>query len=518
MSTTVTRWSAGIDVGVKSAHKVAILNRDTGERVRRTFSVPRTWEGIHGLQDILSEADDVVVAIEPAGRAWRPLAGVLLAGNIEVYLIDPKKSSRLRKAFSDHAKSDRIDAEALARLPMMAPDRLDRLQVPPSSTVRLRDLVRHRDRLTQMTSTRKKRIHAMMEQIQPTLMEALGDEKFLNAYRAFLRRYVDPRAVVRLGKQRLHRFLETRYHGFFDPKRTEKIFRSAVSGTRLLKAQSDGRGTFFDLNQIQLEVCMELDLLEAEEVQIEQLEELIATLCEELDPQGMLQSIPGFGLIVTAGVLGETGSVDRFPNVGSFRGYVSLIPRYKATGQSHNPRQKLRKAGPRLLKKYLFLAADNARRCDLELAAFYNRLREKGRVHDQAVCAVANKLAGRAYAVMKRIAEGGDAPYVYRDLEGRPIPKREASRRVKCEFPGPVAQRRQAAAREEPPPPLTKGPAQNEARRPRPAYARPPGSDASSLGDSAPCHVSEILASCGAGQQKTPAPSIPADDSPPIGG
>lgn len=482
MSTTVTRWSVGIDVGIKSAHKVAILDRDTGERVRRTFSVPRTWEGIHGLQNMLSEADDVAVAIEPAGRAWRPLAGVLLAGNFEVYLIDPKKSSRLRKAFSDHAKSDRIDAEALARLPMMAPDRLDRLHVPPSSTVRLRDLVRHRDRLTQMTSTRKKRIHAMMEQIQPTLMEALGDEKFLNAYRAYLRKYVDPRTVVRLGKQRLHRFLETRHRGRFNPQRTEKIFQAAFSGTCLLHAQNGGRGTFFNPDQIQLEVNMELDLLEAEEVQIEKIESHIAILCQDLDPQGMLQSIPGFGLIIAAGVLAETGSVNRFPNVSSFRGYVSLIPRYKATGQSHNPRQKLRKAGPRLLKKYLFLAAESARRCDLELAAFYNRLRQKGRAHDQAVCAVANKLAGRAYAVMKRIAEGANAPYVYRDLEGQPIPQRSASQQVKKQFPGPTAEG---------------GRVQKEARRPRPAYTRPPASDASSLGDSTPCHEPKILAGCG---------------------
>ena len=515
MSTNVTRWSVGIDVGVKSAHKVAILNRDTGERVRRTFSVSRTWEGIHGLQNLLSEADDVVVAIEPAGRAWRPLAGVLLAGNLEVYLIDPKKSSRLRKAFSDHAKSDRIDAEALARLPMMAPDRLDQLQVPPSSTVRLRDLVRHRDRLTQMTSTRKKRIHATLEQIQPTLMEALGEEKFLNAYRAYLHRYVDPRTVVRLGKHRLHQYLEARHRGSFNPQRTEKIFRAALSGTRLLKAQTDGKGTFFDPAQIQLEVCLELDLLEAEEAQIDRLKQHIATLYEELDPLGMLQSIPGFGPIIAAGVLAETGSVNRFPNVGSFRGYVSLIPRYKATGQSHNPRQKLRKAGPRLLKKYLFLAAESARRCDLELAAFYNRLRQKGRVHDQAVCAVANKLAGRAYAVMKRIAEGEDAPYVYRDLEGRPIPKKEASRRAKDVFPRPAAKNRQAVPHQGHQNAQPEQQAQNEARRPRPAYARPPASDASSLDDSAPCHVSEILANCGAGQQRTPAPSIPAGDSPP---
>ena len=66
---------------------------------------------------------------------------------------------------------------------------------------------------------------------------------------------------------------------------------------------------------------------------------------------------------------------------------------------------------------------------------FYTGLRRKGRVHDQAVCAVANKLAGRAYALMKRMSQGQDARYVYRDLQGRPIAKEEARCRVQNEFP-----------------------------------------------------------------------------------
>ncbi len=490
MSSSVAHWAVGIDVAIKSAHKVSILDRRTGQPIRRTLSIARTFEGVQRLKEILSEADRVEVAIEPAGNAWRPLAGALMAYGFDVYLVDPKKSSRLRKALSDHVKSDRVDAEALARLLMMLPDKLDRLSLPTSESARLRDLVRHRDRLTEATSARKTRIQAMIGQIQPTLMEALGTTKFLNAYRAFLRNYVDPRQVIRLGKNRLHRFLDRRHQRCFDPERTEKIFRAARSGAQLLDVQLEQGGAFFDPDQVQLEVCMELDLMEAEEAQIHQLEERIADLYHELDPGAVLQTLPGVGPIIAAGVLGETGTIDRFPNVGSFRGYVSLIPRYKATGKSHNPRQRIRKAGPRILKKYFYLAAENARKCDLELAAFYTGLRHKGRVHDQAVCAVANKLAGRAYALMKRMSQGQDARYVFRDLQGRPIAKEEARCRVQNEFPGPTAIRRMEAARSDASPTTPS----NKARRASPAYARPPGSDASSSGSRTPRHISKILA------------------------
>ena len=127
MSSSVAHWAVGIDVAIKSAHKVSILDRRTGQPIRRTLSVARTFEGVHRLKEILSEADRVEVAIEPAGNAWRPLAGALMAYGFDVYLVDPKKSSRLRKALSDHVKSDRVDAEAFYERECQgrAPPRLD---------------------------------------------------------------------------------------------------------------------------------------------------------------------------------------------------------------------------------------------------------------------------------------------------------------------------------------------------------------------------------------------------------
>lgn len=504
MSATTTQsphWVVGIDVGVKSAHKVAIFDRRTGKRVRRTFSIARTWDGIQRLQGILAQADRVQVALDPADSAWRPLAGALLALGLEVYLVDPKTSSRFRKALSAHVKSDKVDAQALARLLMTVPDELDPLHLPPASIVRLRDLVRHRDRLTEEISSRKRRVQSLVGQIQPTLMEALGQDKFLPAYRAFLRKYVDPRSVVRLGNKRLHDFLNRRYRAHhFDPARTEAILEATRSGARLLELQQQGDGLFFEPEQIQLEVSMELDLLEAQEAQIERIEQQISIVYEALDPGRVLQTLPGFGPIISAGVLGETGAVQRFPNVGKYRGFVSLIPRHKATGQSHNERQRLRKAGPRLLKKYLYLAAETARKCDLEMAAFYDRRRRKGHVHDQAVCAVANKLAGRAYAVMKRMAGDDPLPYLFRDLDGHPIPRAEAKSRAPREFPGPVARQRQEASQAKPPSTTEqKEPTEKEARRPRPACTRPPTTDASSSGHSTPRHISEVLSEIGIG-------------------
>ena len=74
----------GIDVAIKSAHKVSILDRRSGQPIRRTLSIARTFEGVERLKEILAKADRVEVAIEPAGNAWRPLAGALMAYGFDV--------------------------------------------------------------------------------------------------------------------------------------------------------------------------------------------------------------------------------------------------------------------------------------------------------------------------------------------------------------------------------------------------------------------------------------------------
>ena len=120
------------------------------------------------------------------------------------------------------------------------------------------------------------------------------------------------------------------------------------------------------------------------------------------------------------------------------------------------------KAAQRLLKKYLFLAAEVARRWDPELAAFYEKLLGKGLHHYQAVCAVANKMTGRIYAVLKRMqrAEGShyrslttianpeqrlgskEVPYQLKDLNGHVISKQEAKEIIDEKFPSKAQKKR----------------------------------------------------------------------------
>jgi hypothetical protein len=130
----------------------------------------------------------------------------------------------------------------------------------------------------------------------------------------------------------------------------------------------------------------------------------------------VLLSIPGVGPVVASVVRATIGDARDFKNASTFRAYTGLTPREDSSGDAQR-RGRISKAGPDLLRWALYLAADVARKHDPQLAALYRRLMvERGRHHNQALCAVATHLSDRIYALLRE-----NRPYQPRDLDGRPI-------------------------------------------------------------------------------------------------
>jgi hypothetical protein len=99
-----------------------------------------------------------------------------------------------------HAKSNGIDADTLARLPLVDPDGLMPLTLPGFEQAALDRRVRACDRLTVQASEHKVRLKDLVRQLMP-LTPLTGD--LGRADLAVLERWADPRALLRLGKARL---------------------------------------------------------------------------------------------------------------------------------------------------------------------------------------------------------------------------------------------------------------------------------------------------------------------------
>jgi transposase len=106
----------GIDLACRSPHHAACAD----EAGRLLWSGHRFRTGVGDLEALWerlpAEAEEVMVVMEPTRNAWVPVAGWFRRQGAVVVLVPSEQSSDLRDYFSKHTKTDRLDAELLARL------------------------------------------------------------------------------------------------------------------------------------------------------------------------------------------------------------------------------------------------------------------------------------------------------------------------------------------------------------------------------------------------------------------
>jgi transposase len=116
----------GIDIACRAAHQVSLADEQgrflwTGRRFRTTP------QDLARLLSVLPEGVDpaeVLVVMEPTRNGWVPLTAWFRRHGAEVFLVPPERSADLRKYYAKHSKTDRLDSQLLARLPMLHPDGL----------------------------------------------------------------------------------------------------------------------------------------------------------------------------------------------------------------------------------------------------------------------------------------------------------------------------------------------------------------------------------------------------------
>jgi hypothetical protein len=248
-----------------------------------------------------------------------------------------------------------------------------------------------------------------------------------------LARYADPHAVLRLGQARLARFLIRHSRGFW----RDDHARALIVAARETLALWDGSS--MDFAELAADIAAEAEQAIFLTEQIEDLDERIANLYAEADPAGIIASAPGVGPVISAIIAGRIGDPHRFTSLAAIRAYSGLVPKVAQSGNS-DPDLGPTKAGDPLLREALFMAADQARKVDPQLAAKYLRLMSGDRHRDSALCHLATNLLTRI-ATCWRSGEH----YQIRDVDGRVVTESEGRQIVKTKY-RVDAKKRDAAA------------------------------------------------------------------------
>ena len=434
----------GIDLALTAAHK-AVITDDQGRCLTPVFSFHTTPADLEHLLARAREGDPdtpLQVVMEPTGMAWFPIAVFFARHGVAIYLVNSQEVADLRRYYQRHAKSDRIDARVLVRLPLVNPDKLHRLHLSTATTLACQRACKQLDRLDGQIVALKNRLEAIDRFAWPGLERQVFAVPFAPATRWFRHHWYDPRAVVQAGAETIQRSWRT---AELDASDDGQWACALVRVAHDVLAMYGADSPFLDFAQVQAEVLRDQTWLEALEQQHHRLRmEVVRPLYRQIHPSRMLETLKGVGQDSAAVYVSFAGDVERFSSVRDFRGWSGLVPASAQSGGSEAKGHHITQAGPDLIKKYAFLDAESARQWDPQIAAiYYTQMVQRGKHHNQAVCACATHLLDRVLAVLR-----ADAPYELRDVDGTPVSVAEARAIVLERYQVPAEVRRRTTRRQ----------------------------------------------------------------------
>jgi transposase len=439
--------TVGIDLSAKGEHKAVIVD-EAGRFVSPVFRFSTTPASLQRLLEMAQENNpdqQVQAVMEPTGMAWFPVGVFLLRNGVSIYLVNSQQVADLRKYFKKHAKSDRIDARVLAKLPLVDEEKLHRLELSNAETLACQRGCKQLERLMKQRIACQNRIIALDRFAWPGLAEAVFPDLFSPAAWWFREHWYSPRRVCQVGAEAIRQ--EWCSSGR-DSKDSGEWIRYLVQLAEQILEIYGKDCTYLDYELLQDEAIREQEYFAfMDEMHHRLLRKTVRPLYRQLHPSRNLETIPGVGQDGAAVYLSFIGNPKRFHGLRELRGWSGMVPNSKQSAKSQASGLKITQAGPGLIKKFAYLDANAARQCDPQIAAiYYDQMVHRGKHHVQALCTCSAHLLDRVGVVLRE-----DRPYQLQDVDGTPITT-ERARQIIAErytVPEEVRKRNSKAKRRE---------------------------------------------------------------------
>lgn len=381
-----TVW-AGIDSGKRTHHCVVI---DATGRVLLSQRVANDeaalLELIAAVQGV-ADGDEVVWATDlNAGGAALFIA--LLADHGQQLLYIPGRVVHHAAAtYRGDGKTDAKDARIIADQARMRTD-LQPVRRGDQISTDLRLLTARRTDLIFDRVRAINRLRATMLEYFPALEAAFDYSK--KAPLILVAGYQTPDAIRRIGVTRLAGWLKKRGARGADAV-AAKALEAAHAQHTVLATQTMGA-------QLVARLAEQIMAIDAD---ITQLDEEIEERFSEHRDAPILLSMPGFGVVLAATFLANTGGdLAAFENVDRLASVAGLAPAPRDSGRISGNHRRPRRYNRRLMRT-CYLAALSSLKSSPASRAFYERKRSEGKSHKQALIALARRRINTLWAMLR---------------------------------------------------------------------------------------------------------------------
>jgi len=369
----------GIDIA-KLNHFASAISSD-GTELMKPFKFTNDGDGFQMLDSRLSalsyEDDSIIIGLESTAHYGDNLVRYLVACNYNVCVLNPIKTSVMRKDNIRKTKTDKVDIFIIAKTLMMQ-DSYRFVSFYDLDLMDLKQLGRFRQKTIKQRTRLKIQLTSYVDQVFPELQYFFKSGLHQKAVYALLKEAPTPQDIASMHMTHLSHLLATASHGHFKKEQAKEL--------RVLAQKSVGAND----SALSIQITHSIAQIELLDSQLNSVEAEMTEIMKFND--SVIMTIPGIGYINGGMILGEIGDIHRFPSPSKLLAFAGLDPSVYQSGNYSARRTRMSKRGSRVLRYALINAAHNVVKNNATFKAYYDKKMAEGRSHYNALGHCAGKL------------------------------------------------------------------------------------------------------------------------------
>ena len=375
----------GIDIA-KLNHFASAISSE-GEVLIEPFKFTNDGDGFQLLVSKLEsfDSDSIIIGLESTAHYGDNLVRYLVASSFNVCVLNPIKTSTMRKNNIRKTKTDKVDTYIIAKTLMMQ-DSFRFMTYYDLDLMDLKTLGRFRQKTVKQRTRLKIQLTTYVDETFPELQYFFKSGLHQKSVYALLKEAPTAEAVASMHMTHLSHLLEVSSHGHFSKEDAKAL--------RVLAQKSVGASD----SALSIQVTQTVSQIELLDSQLESIEREMTDIMMFHDP--IIMTIPGIGYINGGMILGEIGDIHRFSNPSKLLAFAGLDPVVYQSGNFKATRTRMSKRGSRVLRYALINAAHNVVKNNAVFKAYYDAKMAEGRSHYNALGHCAGKLVRIIWKMM----------------------------------------------------------------------------------------------------------------------
>ena len=381
---------AALDIGKKVHH--GYFRAPNGLDIK-PFAFHNTGDGFKTFLAKLNRfkqkylLDEVVIGFESTGPYAEPICHYLRNKSVKLVQVNPMHTKRIKELTGNSPnKTDRKDPRVIADVISLG--HCLSVVIPEGAAAQLRRLAHGRERAIERKTAMSNQLQHLVFVIFPELVSIINPSTKTGMY--LIKHFSDPACMVSMGMEGLYDIIKKISRGRFGLDRVEKLYHAAQQSVGITEGKES----------LLLEIAQLVFNIENEKRHIKALEKQMASFLEKIPYSHTILSIKGIGPVTAAGLIGEVGDFRNFKTLSEVMKLAGL-DLYEISSGKYQGRRRISKRGRALLRKLLYFAAMNTTRKNGVFYVPYQRHLAKGMTKIKALVAIARKLIGVIFALVR---------------------------------------------------------------------------------------------------------------------